>query len=113
MLDNKYYCYEIRVMPKREEDPVFHGSIWINDTTFALKRISVEVDRKAELNFIQRIKIQQDYEPVETGAWFPVRTRFMADAVNIFVTNFSHITDIVVNQPFDLGFYSSELKLSR
>ncbi len=112
VLDNKYYCYEIRVIPKREEDPVFRGSIWINDTTFALKRISVEVDRKAELNFIQRIKIQQDYEPVETGAWFPVRTRFMADAVNIFVTNFSRVTDIVVNQPFDIGFYSSELKVS-
>jgi hypothetical protein len=112
LLDNKYYCYEIRVIPKRAEDPVFRGSIWINDTTFALKRISVEVDRKAELNFIQRIKIQQDYEPAGTGAWFPVRTRFMADAENIFVTNFSHITDIVVNQPFDLGFYSSEMKVS-
>jgi hypothetical protein len=112
VLDNKYYCYEIRVIPKREEDPVFRGSIWINDTTFALKRISVEVDRKAELNFIQRIKIQQDYEPAETGAWFPVRTRFMADAVNIFVTNFSRVKDIVVNQPFDPGYYSSELKVS-
>jgi hypothetical protein len=111
VLDNKYYCFEVRVIPKRLEDPVFRGSIWINDTTFALKRISVEVDRKAELNFIQRIKIQQDYEPVQGGAWFPVRTRFMADAVNIFVTNFSRITDIVVNKPFDTGFYSSELIL--
>ncbi len=112
VLDDRFYCYEIRVLPKREEDPVFRGSIWINDTTFALKRISVEVDRKAELNFIQRIKIQQDYEPGEGGAWFPVRTRFMADAVNIFVTNFSRIRDIVVNKPFETGFYSSELRLN-
>ena len=29
-----------------------------------LKRISVEIGKKAELNFIQRIKIQQEYEPV-------------------------------------------------
>lgn len=112
VLDDRYYCYEINVLPRRDEDPVFRGSIWINDTTFALKRISVEIDRKAELNFIQRVKIQQDYEPVEGGAWFPVRTRFMADAVNIFVTNFSRVRDIVVNKPFEAGFYSSELRLN-
>jgi hypothetical protein len=112
VLDNRFYCYEIRFVPKREEDPVFHGSFWINDTTFALKRISVEVAKKAELNFIQRIKIQQDYEPAGSGAWFPVRTRFMADAVNIFVTNFSKKSDIIVNQPFDPGFYGSELKVN-
>jgi hypothetical protein len=112
VIGNKYYCYEIRVIPKREEDPVFHGSFWINDTTYALKMISVEVSKKAELNFIQRIRIQQDYEPSGSGAWFPVRTRFMADAVNIFVTNFSRKSNIIVNQPFDPGFYGSEMKVN-
>ena len=111
VLDNRYRCFEIRVVPKREEDPVFHGSFWISDSTFALKRISVEVVKKAELNFIQRVRIQQDYEPVEGGAWFPVRTRFMADAVNIFITNFSKKSDIVVNRLFNPGFYGSEMKI--
>ena len=111
LLDNKYFCYEISFKPKREEDPVFYGTIWINDTTFALKRIAVTVTEKAELNFIKRLKIQQDYEPFGTGAWFPVRTRFMADAANIFVVNYSQKSKIVVNQPFDPGFYGSELKI--
>jgi Family of unknown function (DUF5686)/CarboxypepD_reg-like domain len=112
VLDNKYFCYEINVIPKREEDPVFHGTMWITDTTFALKRISVEIGKKAELNFIQRAKIQQDYEPVDSGAWFPVETRFMADAANIFVNNYSLKSNIIVNKPVDPGFYSSELKVS-
>jgi hypothetical protein len=111
-LDNKYFCYEISFKPKREEDPVFHGTIWINDTTYALKRIAVTVTEKAELNFIKRLKIQQDYEPFGPGAWFPVRTRFMADAANIFVVNYSQKSDIIVNQPLEQGFYGSELKIS-
>ena len=110
-LDNKYFCYEISFKPKREEDPVFHGTIWINDTTYALKRITVTVTGKAELNFIKRLKIQQDYEPFGSGAWFPVKTRFMADAANIFVVSYSQKSNIVVNQPFDQGFYGSELKI--
>ena len=111
-LDNKYFCYEISFKPKREEDPVFHGTMWINDTTYALKRIAVTVTGKAELNFIKRLKIQQDYEPFGSGAWFPVKTRFMADAANIFVVSYSQKSNIVVNKPFDQGFYGSELKIS-
>ena len=112
LLDNKYFCYEISFKPKREEDPVFNGTIWINDTTFALKRIAVTITEKAELNFIKRLKIQQDYEPFGPGAWFPVRTRFMADAANIFVVNYSQKSRIVLNQPLDPGFYGSELKIA-
>ncbi|HEX7493224.1 MAG TPA: DUF5686 family protein [Bacteroidales bacterium] len=112
LIDNKYFCYEISFKPKREEDPVFHGTIWINDTTYALKRIVATVTEKAELNFIKRLKIQQDYEPFGSGAWFPVRTRFMADAANIFLVNYSQKSDIIVNQPLDPGFYGSELKIS-
>jgi hypothetical protein len=111
LLIDKYYCYEINIVPRREEDPVFRGTIWINDTTFALKRISVETSDKAEINFIQRIKIQQDYEPSATGSWFPVRTRFMADAVNIFFSNFSGKSNFRFDNVSDPGFFSSELKI--
>lgn len=111
LIDNRYYCFRVDFLPKREEDPVFRGTFWINDTTFALKRISVEIGQKAELNFIRRAKIQQDYEPVDYEAWFPVSTRFMADAANLFVTNYSRKTDIVINKPHEPGFYSSELKV--
>ena len=112
ILDNKYFCYEINFKPKREEDPVFHGTFWINDTTYALKRISVEIAKKAELNFIQRIKIQQDYEPIDSKAWFPVKTRFMADAANIFFNNFSQKSNITINMSTDPEFYGSEMKVS-
>jgi hypothetical protein len=108
---DKRYCYEVNFVPRNEEGPVFHGSFWINDTTYALKRISVELGQKAELNFIRRIKIQQEYEPADSSAWFPVETRFMADAANLFVTNYSRKTKIVVNQPHEPGFYNSELKV--
>lgn len=111
LLVDKYFCYEINVVPRREEDPAFRGTIWINDTTFALKRISVEVNDKAEINFIKRIKIQQDYEPLGTGSWVPVRTRFMADAVNIFFSNYSGKSNFVFNSQVNPGFFGSELKI--
>ncbi len=111
-LDTKYYCYEVNFVPRNDAGPVFRGTFWINDSTYALKRISVEVGQKAELNFIRRIKIQQEYEPADSSAWFPVKSRFMADAANIFITNYSQKSKIIVNQQHDPGFYNSELKIS-
>ncbi|MGD0583278.1 MAG: DUF5686 family protein [Bacteroidales bacterium] len=112
LIDNRFFCYEIQFKPKREEDPVFHGTFWITDTTFALKRISVTITDKAELNFINRLKIQQDYEQVGQGVWIPVRTRLMTDAVNIFAVNYSQKSKIIVNEPENPGYFFSELKIS-
>jgi hypothetical protein len=111
IIDNRYTCFEISVVPRRIEDPVFSGKLWIHDTTFALRRVSLEVTGKADINFISRIRIQQDFEPVEDGVWFPVRTRFLVDAANIFAANFSGKTNFTVNQVYDPGFFSSELKI--
>lgn len=108
-IDNMY-CYEIKVVPKRDEDLVFNGTIWIHDTTFALKRISVEVGRGANLNFVQRIKIQQDLSPSSGGIWYPVKTRILADAVNIFISSTilsDSFTEGVNHPP---GFYNTELE---
>ncbi|MFT3739415.1 MAG: DUF5686 family protein [Breznakibacter sp.] len=103
-----YYCYAIRVVPRRSEDLAFKGTIWVNDSTYALKRLSLEVGKNANLNFVDRIKVQQDLEPTGSVSWMPVKTRILTDAVNIFANVY------VVNGQFretdhPLGFYDTEL----
>lgn len=113
LLDSLYlegrYCYEIMVIPRRKEDLVFSGTMWINDSTFALKRISVETDKSANLNFVDRIKIQQDYESEKSGAWFPERTRILADAINIFISAYVVNTNFDSRKTHPLSFYDTEL----
>ncbi len=106
------YCYEIRVKPKRKQDLAFNGTIWINDTSFALKRISVEVGKEANLNFVERIKIQQDMIPTTTDAWMPFKTRVLADAVNIFISIYTINTNIVVNKPQPVSFFNNDIEIA-
>ncbi len=98
------YCYEVRYIPKREEDLTFSGTFWINDSTFALKRITAELGKKANMNFVDRIRIQQDLKQSENGVWYASDTRIMADAVNIFI-NLYQVQDSfkITNNP--LSFY--------
>lgn len=103
-----HYCYAIRVVPRRAEDLAFNGTIWVNDSTYALKRLSLEVGANANFNFVDRLKIQQDLEPTEAQCWMPVKTRISADAVNIFVNVYVG-NGKFSNTDYPLSFYDTEL----
>lgn len=106
------YCYQLRVVPKRKEDLVFSGTIWISKSDYALRRISVEVGEKANLNFVNRIQIQQDLSPTPAGTWHPAKTRIMADAINIFIRSYIVNTHFKSHEPHALLFYDAGLQVS-
>lgn len=68
-------CYQLQVYPRREQDLAFSGTIWIKKKDYSLKQVDLTVPNSANLNFIERIKIQQELEPTEKGPLIPKRTR--------------------------------------
>jgi hypothetical protein len=68
-------CYLLKVYPLREQDLAFTGSIWINKETYALKQVDLTIPKEANLNFIERIKIQQELSPTSAGPLIPNKTR--------------------------------------
>ena len=114
-------CYQIAFTPKRPEDLAFIGTMWIADSVnnFALKQVDVTIPPTANLNFVEKIKIQQEYEMVvENGAWLPNKTRVIIDIGEIrddwagmlakfYVSNKS----FKINEPKDLKFYDQEVLL--
>ncbi len=111
VIDNKY-CYKIEFKPKRDKDLAFSGTMWIHDTTFALKRIIVEVGKQANLNYVERLKIQQDLEQVSTGHWLPAKVRILVDIAEISDKSFGMLgkmyasnQNFIVNQPKPAKFF--------
>jgi hypothetical protein len=105
-------CYEIKLQLKRESDLGFLGTIWIADSTFAIRRILVEISPNANLNFIARLKIQQEQLPTITGHWIPTKTRAIVE-LSRFTENTSGFvakmyranSNIIVNQPKPDNFF--------
>jgi hypothetical protein len=83
MIIDGHKTYKIRVWPKNNKDLVFRGHIWIQDTSFALKQVSLEISKSANINFIEKIKIQQEMIEVEKDAWLPGKTRVLIDVAEI------------------------------
>lgn len=110
-------CYRIAFKPKRKEDLAFHGTMWIADSTFALKRINLTVDKAANLNFIEKIVLQQELVEAEKGGpWLPSKTRIVVDMgelldswagmlAKFYVSN----KDFSVNTPKERKFYEENV----
>jgi hypothetical protein len=106
-------CYRISFKPKNPEDLAFTGTIWIADSSYAIKQIDVKIDKTANLNFIEKIVLQQEYENVVTGgAWLPSKSRIVIDVGEIrddwagmlakfYVSN----RNFIINEPKDAKFY--------
>jgi len=48
--------------------------MWIEEGTWALTRIDVEISKYANINFIDRIKLQQELKQTTAGPFIPLKT---------------------------------------
>ncbi|TLU99284.1 DUF5686 and carboxypeptidase-like regulatory domain-containing protein [Dyadobacter luticola] len=113
------YDYHIDFEPRQKQDLAFTGSFWVDGTTFALTQIDVSVDRKANLNFIEKLKIQQSYELFEDDkTWVPLKTRVLIDVdeptpqtAGMLLKFYSSNSKFKLNAPYDNKFYDAAIEL--
>jgi hypothetical protein len=75
--------FQIQCEPRNEKDLAFKGFIWIEDSTGALVRLSLELNNTANLNYIEKLRITQEYIPTDAGAYFCHSARVVVDAVEV------------------------------
>lgn len=73
------WCYNIIYYPRRTNELTFKGNFWVNDTTFAIKKIDLEMSRNANINWINGVYLSMDYEVVNDSVFLLKRDFFMAD----------------------------------
>lgn len=112
------FCYMIDFKPKNDQELAFVGKMWIAKEGYALKQVDATVLRSANLNFIEKIKVQQELERVDGDAWLPSKTRVLVDVAEItnksagFLAKFyTSNKELKVTEPRDLGFFDRALEL--
>lgn len=112
------FCYRLDFTPKSAQDLAFTGTVWITKNEWALKQIDALVGKQANLNFIEKIRIQQELEPTLEGAWVPVKNRVLIDiselnkgSAGMLAKFYTSNKNIVVNQPRAPSFYEKEIEM--
>lgn len=77
-IDNKW-CYNIVYYPRRKNELTFKGDFWVNDSTYAVKNINLEVTKSANINWVKEIYIEQEFEVVNDSLFLLKRDYMLSD----------------------------------
>jgi hypothetical protein len=77
-IDTKW-CYNIVFYPRRKGELTFKGNFWVNDTTFAIKRIAMSASKAANINWVKDIYIEQEFDVLNDSVFLLNRDHMMTD----------------------------------
>jgi hypothetical protein len=113
------WVYRIDIKPKRKQDLAFSGTIWIQDSTFALTKIQAEITKGANINYIEGISIMQELQPTPAGPWLPLVVDLVIDlaelrekAPGMLMKSHTSFKKVVVNKPRPASFFDKLVKVN-
>lgn len=77
-IDNKW-SYRIVYYPRRKSELTFKGDFWVNDTTFALSSINLEMTKSANINWVNDVFIEQEFEVIDDSTYVLTRDHFVTN----------------------------------
>ncbi len=93
--------------PKRKGESTFQGDCWVHDTTWAIQKMTMYLSAEANINFIDKLSLIQEYKMIDDSTWFLVKDKFVADIAPIGKTKTGVIArktttyrNILKDQPF-------------
>ncbi len=107
-----HWCYQIQFIPKRKQELLFDGNMWIADTAFAIKRLEMTITDDANLNYCKAFYVIQDYDNT-SGAWMLTQERVVADfqtlskkQMGVYGRKTTSYRYIIINKPKEDDFYT-------
>jgi hypothetical protein len=115
-LDNKW-CYQIIYYPRRKNELTFRGDFWVNDTTWAVKKINLQSSEGANINWVRSLELQQEYEMLNDSVFVISKDHFTAnfsmesdpDARGLIASRSSSFEDYQFNKAKPREFYSNRV----
>jgi hypothetical protein len=77
-VDNKW-CYKIIYYPRRENELTFKGDFWVNDTTWAVKKINLDASQDGNINWVKELYIEQEFEVLNDSVFLISKDYFQAN----------------------------------
>jgi len=79
-IDNKW-CYNVVYYPRRKNELTFKGDFWVNDSTWAIKEINLEVTKSANINWVKDLYIEQEFDVLNDSVFLITKDYFQSDFV--------------------------------
>ncbi len=113
-MQNGRKIYEIKVKPIFRQDALFEGSIFIEDSTWALTSVDLQINPGA-LFFCKEFKIKQEYIEPDSGIYVPSKRDInytIKDGSDVYFGNtFIEHSNYSINPVFPRKFFNEEIQV--
>jgi hypothetical protein len=96
--------------PRRKGESTFEGDCWVQDSTWAIQKMNLRLGKEANVNFLNKLNLIQEYKLINDSTWFLSKDKFVADIAPLGNEKLSFIgrktttyEDIVVNNSLVLA----------
>ena len=73
-------CFHLSFVPNNSQDFGFTGHLYIlADSTFRVKKCVLNVPKKSDINFVDNMIIEQEFEELPTGEWVLMRDDMLCE----------------------------------
>lgn len=76
---NNKWCYNIVFYPRRKGELTFKGDFWVNDTTWAIKKINLAVSKGVNINWVKDIYVEQEFDVLNDSVFLLTKDHMMTD----------------------------------
>jgi hypothetical protein len=66
-------------VPRRKGENTFEGDCWVHDTTFAIQKMNLRLSKEANINFVDKLSLIQEYQLIDDSTWFLSKDKFVVD----------------------------------
>jgi hypothetical protein len=77
--------------PKRKGENTFQGDCWVHDTTWAIQKMTMYLAAEANINFVDKLSLIQEFKMIDDSTWFLTKDKFVVDIAPIGKTKFGVI----------------------
>ena len=76
---NGRVSYKLIFNPRRKQELTFHGHIWIDAKTYALKSFGMDIAKSANINYVNALHLEQEYDFMNNKYWMLTKEQGIAD----------------------------------
>ena len=71
--------FHLLFFPKNKGTNNFQGDAWIADTSYAVQKMNLRLSPTANVNFIEKMSLVQEFQLINDSTWFLSKDKFVAD----------------------------------
>jgi hypothetical protein len=78
--------------PKHKGENTFEGECWVHDTTYAVQKVNLFLSKDANINFVNKFSLIQEYKWLNDSIWFLSKDKLFIDFALIGKENFGFMS---------------------